>query len=296
MGNQTSPGGLSKILPRIHSFYKLIRTSKGMTLGFILVAFFIITSLAVVVSGLLGGRITPYDPIKPYVGPLLSPPSWSHLFGTDTFGRDVFSQVINAMPTDIGVSFAVVGVAFIAGGLIGAFSAFRGGIIDETMMRITDLFFALPALVLALVIAVILGHGILNMTFVLMIIWWPTYARLARGETLKVAHQNYIEAARFSGLGSVRILFRHVLPNIFLILLVYATLDIGTVVLTFAGLSYLGLAITLPNVDWGSMVNLYQDNLLTAPWLPLFPGFMIALGVIGFSIFGDGLRDALELR
>ena len=145
-------------------------------------------------------------------------------------------------------------------------------------------------------IAVILGPGILNMTFVLMIIWWPTYARLARGETLKVAHQNYIEAARFSGFGSIWIMFRHVLPNIFFILLVYATLDIGTVVLVFASLSYLGLAVTLPHVDWGSMVSLYQDRLLSAPWLPLFPGFIIALGVIGFSIFGDGLRDALELR
>jgi peptide/nickel transport system permease protein len=189
-----------------------------------------------------------------------------------------------------------VGVAFIVGGLVGSFAAFRGGIFDEALMRVTDLFFALPALVLALVIAVILGPGILNMTFVLIIIWWPTYARLSRGETLKIAHQNYIEAARFSGVGSLRILFRHVLPNIFFILLVYATLDVGTVVLVFAGLSYLGLAVTPPHVDWGQLVNTYQDHLLSAPWLPLFPGIVIALGVIGFSLFGDGLRDALELR
>lgn len=274
----------------------MIRTSKGLTLGFIIVAFFLLTSIAVVVSGLLGARITPYDPIKQFVGPAMSGPSWSHLFGTDKLGRDVFSEIISAMPTDIGVSLAVVSVAFIAGGLIGSIAAFKGGLFDETLMRVTDLFFALPALVLALVIAVILGPGTLNMTFVLMIIWWPTYARLARGETLKVAHQNYIEAARFSGLGSIRILFRHVLPNIFFILLVYATLDVGTVVLVFSSLSYLGLAVTPPNVDWGQMVNLYQDNLLSAPWLPLFPGFIIALGVIGFSVFGDGLRDALELR
>ena len=286
----------SRASTRVRSFFRMIRTSKGLTLGFIIVAFFLLTSIAVVVSGLLGARITPYDPIKQFVGPAMSGPSWSHLFGTDKLGRDVFSEIISAMPTDIGVSLAVVSVAFIAGGLIGSIAAFKGGLFDETLMRVTDLFFALPALVLALVIAVILGPGTLNMTFVLMIIWWPTYARLARGETLKVAHQNYIEAARFSGLGSIRILFRHVLPNIFFILLVYATLDVGTVVLVFSSLSYLGLAVTPPNVDWGQMVNLYQDNLLSAPWLPLFPGFIIALGVIGFSVFGDGLRDALELR
>jgi peptide/nickel transport system permease protein len=274
----------------------MIRSSKGLTMGFIIVAFFLITSIAVVVSAWFGGRITPYNPIKQFVGPILSGPSWSHYFGTDALGRDVFSEIIYAMPTDIGVSLSVISVAFLAGGLIGSFAAFRGGILDEALMRVTDLFFALPALVLALVIAVILGPGILNMTFVLMIIWWPTYARLARGETLKVAHQNYVEAARFSGFGSLRILFSHVWPNIFFILLVYATLDVGTVVLVFAGLSYLGLAVTPPNIDWGQMVNVYQDQLISAPWLPLFPGFIIALGVIGFSIFGDGLRDALELR
>jgi ABC-type dipeptide/oligopeptide/nickel transport system permease subunit len=281
---------------RVRGFFRMMTSSKGLTVGFIIVAFFLITSLAVFVTGLFGARITPYSPTKQFVGPALSGPSFSHLFGTDPLGRDLFSGIIYAMPTDIGVSIAVVSVAFIVGGLIGAFAAFKGGIFDEVLMRATDLFFALPALVLALVIAVILGPGILNMTFVLIIIWWPTYARLARGETLKVAHQNYIEAARLSGFGTFRVLFRHVLPNIFFILLVYATLDVGTVVLVFAGLSYLGLAVTPPNVDWGQMVNLYQDQLLSASWLPLFPGIIIALGVIGFSLFGDGLRDALELR
>ncbi len=281
---------------RLRSLVRVITSSRGLTLGFIIVAFLLVTSLLVVVTGLLGSRITPYDPIKQFVGQPLSAPSWSHLFGTDPLGRDVFSEVVSAMPTDIGVSLSVIAVAFTVGGLIGSFAAFSGGILDEVLMRVTDLFFALPALVLAMVIAVILGPGILNMTFVLMIIWWPTYARLSRGETLKVAHQNYIEAARLSGFGRIRILFRHVLPNIFFILLVYATLDVGTVVLVFAGLSYLGLAVTPPHVDWGQMVNAYQDHLISAPWLPLFPGLIIALGVIGFSLLGDGLRDAWELR
>ena len=268
----------------------------GLLAGFIIISILMIVSLAVFISGLFGARITPYDPIKLFVGPDLAPPSWSHLFGTDTLGRDLFSEVISAMPTDMGVSVAVVTVAVVVGSSIGAFAAYFGGMFDEALMRVTDVFFALPVLVLAIVISVILGPGIVNMMFVLMIVWWPTYARLARGETLKIIHQNFVEAARLSGLGRVRIVFRHVFPNMIYILLVYATLDVGTIVLVYAGLSYLGLAVTPPHVDWGQMVNLYQDDLLSAPWLPLFPGLTIAVSVVGFSLLGDGLRDALEVR
>ena len=163
-------------------------------------------------------------------------------------------------------------------------------------MRFTDVIFALPALVLAMSIGVALGPGVTNMMIALMIIWWPPYARLARGEALRVAHQNYIEAARLSGLGTMKILFKHVLRNIVVTMLVYATLDIGTVILVYSGLSYLGLSVRPPQSDWGEMVSSYQDYLITAPWLPVIPGAIIALGVIGFSLLGDGLRDALEAR
>lgn len=280
--------------------FKMIRKSKGMIAGLFIVVAFTILGTVVYISDLLGFRITPYDPIKNFVATPLSGPSWAHIFGTDSLGRDVFSRIIAATPTDVGVSLAVIAVALFVGGTLGAFAAYTSangrGILDEALMRFTDVFFALPGLVLAMVIAVILGPGIINMMFVLMIIWWPAYARLARGETLKVVHQNYIEAARLSGAGRITVLRKHVLPNIVFILLVYATLDVGTVVLVFSGLSYLGLAVTPPAPDWGQMVNSYQDFLLSAPWLPLAPGLMIALGVIGFSILGDGLRDILELR
>ena len=272
-----------------------VRKSKGMMVGFVIVAAYLVIAISIYVSNLVGVRITPYDPIR-YQTAQFAPPSMAHLFGTDVLGRDVFSRILAATPTDMGVSLAVIATAFIFGGTVGAYAAYNGGILDEALMRLTDVFFALPGLVLAMVIAVILGPGTINMMFVLMIIWWPVYARLSRGETLKVIHQNFIEAARLSGLGKIKILIRHVLPNIFFILLVYATLDVGTVVLVFAGLSYLGLAVTPPAPDWGQMVNAYQDYLLSAPWLPLFPGLMIALGVIGFSVLGDGLRDVLELR
>jgi peptide/nickel transport system permease protein len=216
--------------------------------------------------------------------------------GTDVHGRDLFSRIIVATPNDVAVSLAVVGVALAAGAIIGSVAAFRGGLLDEGLMRFTDVIFALPALVIAMAIGIALGPGVTNMMLALMIIWWPPYARLARGEALRVAHQNYIEAARLSGLGTIKILFKHVFRNIIVTMVVYATLDIGTVILVYAGLSYLGLSVRPPQPDWGEMVSSYQDYLITAPWLPVIPGFVIALGVIGFSLLGDGLRDALEAR
>ena len=216
--------------------------------------------------------------------------------GTDIQGRDLLSRLIVATPNDVAVSLAVVGVALAVGIIIGSVAAFRGGLLDEALMRFTDVIFALPALVLAMAIGVTLGPGVTNMMIALMIIWWPPYARLARGEALRVAHQNYIEAARLSGMSTTKILFKHVFRSILVTMLVYATLDIGTVILVYSGLSYLGLSVRPPQPDWGEMVSSYQDYLITAPWLPVVPGFVIALGVVGFSLLGDGIRDALEAK
>jgi len=274
----------------------LLAGNKEALIGSVIVVGFILIALLVTMSNLLGFQITPYDPITQNVGPSLAPPSFAHLMGTDVHGRDVFSRIIVATPNDVAVSLAVVGVALAAGAMLGSVAAFRGGLLDEALMRFTDVIFALPALVLAMAIGIALGPGVTNMMIALMIIWWPPYARVARGEALRVAHQNYIEAARLSGMGTLKILFKHVHRNILVTMLVYATLDIGTVILVYSGLSYLGLSVRPPQPDWGEMVSSYQDYLLTAPWLPIIPGFIIALGVIGFSLLGDGLRDMLEAR
>jgi peptide/nickel transport system permease protein len=151
-------------------------------------------------------------------------------------------------------------------------------------------------LLIAMVIGAVLGGGITNMSVALMITWWPSYARLARGESLKVAHQNYIEAARLSGRKAPGILVSHVLPNISGTMLVYATLDIGTVILVYSGLTYLGLGTHPPAPDWGQMVAAYNGWVLTDPWLALIPGLVISLGVIGFSLLGDGIKDTLGIR
>jgi peptide/nickel transport system permease protein len=274
--------------------FSLVTSNKDTLAGGAIVFVFAITAIVVYLAGIFHARVTPYDPLQQNVGTPLSAPSWEHIMGTDQLGRDVFSRIITATPNDFAVSLAVIAFALAVGTLVGTYAGFHGGFLDEALMRITDIFFAIPALVLAIAIGIALGPGLVNMTIALIAIWWPPYARLARGEALRIAHQNYIDAARLAGVGRLGILFEHVLPNIIMTLLIYASLDVGTVILVYSGLSYLGLSVRPPFPDWGAMVSSYEDFLLTAPWLPLFPALVIALGVIGFSLLGDGLRDTLE--
>lgn len=278
----------------IRGFFSLVFRNKEAAIGFCIVSVYLVAAVAVLVADLLNISVTPYDPLLQNVGPSLAAPSLSHPFGIDFLGRDVFSRVIWSIPNDLFVSFAVVGIALTAGAILGAVAAFKGGLLDELLMRFTDVIFSLPALVIAMVISVALGPGLTHMMYALMVIWWPPYARVARGEALRVSHQNYIEAARFAGQRTLGIIFKHVLPNISLTLLIYATLDVATVVLTYAGLSYLGLSVRPPQPDLGEMISTSQDYLITAPWLPIIPGVVIAVAVVGFSLLGDGLRDALE--
>ena len=286
----------TKIGSRLKSKLGLLRRNNEILVGAVIVAILLGTAVVVEIANLLGRQITPYNPLAQDVGPVLAPPSWNHLCGTDLVGSDVFSRVVAATPNDMAVGLAVVGVAFLVGAIVGTAAAFKGGLFDELLMRFTDVVFALPILIIAMVVAVTLGPGLTNMTAALMVIWWPSYARLARGQALTIKHQNYIEAARFSGMGTGRMILKHVIPNIFTTMLVYATLDIGIVILTYAGLSYLGLSVRPPYPDWGEMVSSYQDYMVAAPWLPLVPGVIIVMGVVGFSLLGDGIRDALESR
>jgi peptide/nickel transport system permease protein len=278
------------------SILRAMLRNRGLMAGLIIVLIYIGTGVAVYASHLIGFQITPYSPIQEFITKPFAPPSLAHPFGTDELGRDVFSRVIDATPNVVGVSLAVVAVILAIGGTLGAVAGMVGGLLDEALMRVTDVFFALPAIILAIVIGAIIGPGLTNMAYVLMLVGWPGYARIARGETLKIINSNFIQAARVSGMSRFRILVDHIWPNIAQVLLVFATLNVGTVVLVFAALSYFGLAVIPPAPDWGAMVNTYQDYMISAPWLPLIPGFVIALDVIGFSILGDGLRDVLELR
>lgn len=291
MNSPPSRGERKKAISSFIKTYPL--GNKEAIVGFSIVLSFFLISAVIAITKY---SLLPYDPIRQFVGPPFSPPSLQNWFGTDELGRDVLSRILGAALNDAIVSLFVIAVAFTFGGLLGAVSGYKGGWIDEALMRVTDIFFAIPSLVLALAIAAVLGAGLVNMMYALAVVWWPTYARLSRAETLKASRYHYVESARVSGIPARIILLKHIFPNIFGTLLIYATLDIGTVVLTYSGLSYLGLSVRPPNPDWGNMVAGYQEYIISAPWLPLFPGAVIAIVVVGFSLLGDGLRAVQRRR
>ena len=276
---------------KLASVRKLLGYNVETKIGFLMVICF----LAVVLVELIGGyHILPYNPLIPFTGPPFSPPSSAHFFGTNNIGQDIFSQIIAGAPNDALISFFVVITALIFGGVLGAFAGLRKGIIDEALMRTTDTFFAIPAVVLAIAITMILGPSPADVMIALAVIWWPPYARLARSEALRISNMHFIESAKLSGLRTPKIVFRHILPIAITPLLVYATLDIGTVIIVYSGLAFLGLAVRPPYPDWGDMVARYQPYLIAAPWMPIIPAAIIVVVAAGFSLLGDGLRAALH--
>lgn len=261
--------------------------------GGIVVLIFFVTAIFIAIAGV---KVLPYDPYAVNIAEALQPPSLRHPLGTDNLGRDILSRIIAGTVVDAQVSVVVVAFSLTTGGLLGAISGFYGGRSDEIVMRVTDVFLAFPGLILALAIAAALGPSLLHVMEALLVVWWPTYARLSRAEALSVKENQYIEAARASGLRDIAIVFRHVIPNIIAPLMIYATLDIGSVILNASVLSYIGLGAQPPQAEWGRMVFDGQSYLMTQWWLPIFPGVAIMVTVLGFNLLGDGLRDALDPR
>jgi peptide/nickel transport system permease protein len=252
-------------------------------------------ALAVVVA-LTGDFLLPHDPYVQNFAQALKPPDSIHLFGTDDLGRDIFSRVIAGAPFDAQIAFVVVLASLALGGSVGAFAGYLGGRVEEAMMRVTDIFLSFPALVLAMAVAIAIGPGLTNSMMALLVVWWPWYARIARGEALSIKSSQYIEAAHAAGLSDFQVVARHVLPNILMPLLVYATLDISNVILTGSILSFIGLGAQPPQPEWGRMVFDGQDYLASAWWMSVIPATAIFVVVLAFSLFGDGLRDAFDPR
>jgi peptide/nickel transport system permease protein len=227
-----------------------------------------------------------------------------HPWGSGNMGTDIYYGVIWGARTSMVISLFVVLVAMIIGTVLGAFAGYYGGKVDNALMRVTDVFLSIPGLVLAMAVAAILSRSLENIMLALIIVWWPPYARLVRGQVLSIRENTYVEAARAVGVKKSRILFRHILPNSFSPLLVNITMDIGVVVLVAAALSYIGYGPPAGTAEWGKMVSdaqgyftgtvYYEGQALYPYWTWVFPGMMIFLFVMGFNLLGDALRDILD--
>ncbi len=224
----------------------------------------------------------------------LLPPSTEHFFGTDDYGRDIFSMIVYGSQTSFRICIIVVAISTLIGIILGGIAGYYGGIIDEILMRITDIFLAIPYLILAMAVTAALGRSIDHIMQALILVWWPAYARLMRGQVLAVREEQFVEAARSVGASNSRILFRHIFPNSFAPLLVQITLDLGAVLLVAAGLSFLGLGASPGTAEWGLMISSGRIHMFHAWWYVTFPGLAILLVVLGFNLLGDGLRDVTD--
>ncbi len=247
-------------------------------------------------SALLAPFLAPMDPTAQIITLRLKPPSLDHWMGMDQLGRDVLSRLLYGARISLTVGLVVVTSAGIVGTLVGLVAGYAAGLVDEILMRLTDIFFAFPPLILAMSIAGALGPNLNNAIIAIAVVTWPVYARLVRGQVLALRQREFVEAARGVGASTPRILFRHLLPNTLAPLLVQASFDMGGTILAAAGLSFIGFGARPPTPEWGVMISEGSKFFSTQPWLSFFPGLAILLAVTAFNLIGDGLRDALDPR
>jgi peptide/nickel transport system permease protein len=238
--------------------------------------------------------LAPYKPNVPDLESALSGPSSSHWFGTDALGRDTLSRIIYGSRTSLEVGLLVVAIACISGIIIGLVAGYYGGWVNAVIMRVIDSLMSFPMILLALVIAALLGNGIKNVIIALSIAMLPGYARMMCGQVLSIKENEYVTAGRSIGASNLRIMFKHVFPNCLSPLIVMITMMLGSVILAEAGLSFLGIGIAPPTPSWGSMINDGQQYLLDLPMLSFAPGLILMLAVFAFNMVGDGLRDAMD--
>lgn len=243
-----------------------------------------------------GDIFIPYSPINMDLTHRLEPPSRSHLFGTDEFGRDIFSRVISGSRISLSIALVTLVIASGIGFIVGCFAGLAGGWTDEVIMRVTDMFQAFPALVLAMAIAATLGPSLENTSIALITVYWPWYARLVRGQVIHLRESEYILAARGLGASNLHLISRHLLPNLLPAIVTQMSLETGTIILSTAGLSFLGLGAQPPTPEWGAMILDAQQFIHSAWWCATFPGLALVLTCMGFNLLGDGLCDYLDPR
>ena len=290
----TSATALSTAAPaavraRRQGFLADLLRHKGGAFGLAVVALFVFLAVS-------GSLVTPYDPNVGELGSTLAAPSARHLFGTDELGRDTLSRVIDGSRIAVVVAFFSVAMALVLGVLIGVVAGYFGGWVDTVLNRSQDVLFAFPTLLLAIIIVAVLGPGLFNAVLAIAIVYTPRFARLARASALGVKTSEYLDAARLAGVGTAAILVRHMLPNVLPSVIVLAALSMSTAQLAYASLSFLGLGVSPPQADWGSMLSKARDFITFAPWLVVWPVAALVLLLLAFNVLGDAIRDVLDPR
>ena len=255
--------------------------------------------LAFIIGAVFAPWLTPYPEQgrgEPNIIEKFQPPSREHPFGTDYLGRDVLARVLFGGRSSLSIGFLVVIIAVGIGMPLGAIAGFSGGWVDEAIMRLTDMFLAFPPLLLAIAIAAALGPSFTNAMIAIALTWWPWYTRLVRAQTVSLRERSFIEAARGMGVDDKTIILRHVLPNVMTPVLVQATMDIGSAILTGAAMSFIGLGVQPPTPDWGKMVSTGRIYFMNQPWFATFPGLAIFLVTLSFNLLGDSIRDIADPR
>lgn len=282
---------MARAVERLKRSIYLIRKNTLTTIGFSLVAGLFIVAL-------VAPLIAPYPQqaagLETDMSQALLKPSWQHLFGTDEMGRDLFSRVLYGTRISLWIGTLVVGLALLIGVPLGLLAGYHGGVVDEAIMRFTDIFLSFPPLLLAIAVAALLGRSLTNAMIAIAVAWWPWYTRLIRSTVVSLREKPFVEAARTIGTPPWRIMTRHLLRNAINPVIVQASLDFGSVVLTSAGLSFLGLGAQPPQPEWGLILSTSRNYFLVAPWYSFFPGMAMVLTVLAFNLVGDGLREITD--
>jgi peptide/nickel transport system permease protein len=256
----------------------------------------VVVMLVFLLAALLAPLLAPYEPLGQNISAGLNAPSAAHLFGTDKLGRDIFSRILYGARISLFVGVAVVLMSGVVGTLLGVAAGYLGGWADELLMRVTDIFFAFPSLILAMAIAGALGPSLQNALIAISAATWPVYARLLRGQVLALKEREFVLAARTVGVPEWQIIIRHLLPNMLAPLLVQGSFDMGGAITAVAGLSFIGFGAQPPTPEWGVMISESRTYMATAWWMGTFPALAIMLVVGSFNLLGDGLRDLLDPR
>jgi len=272
---------------------KLITSNALSMFGLLTVTLFLIVTVAQIASS---GAILPYSAYEPNYPQSNLPPSLSHPFGTDLLGRDMFSRVITALPIDIGIPLITVALSAVIGIILGTMAAFFRGWLDEVLMRLTDLFMAFPTMIMAMAIAATLGPSLVNVTFSMIIVWWPPYVRLVRGGVLAIAAEDFVSISKALNSSFFYIVRKDAIPNVLPTILVYATFDVGSALLTLSTLGFLNVGIPPTAPELGMMVSNVTYNLFLYPYQIIIPAVVVAVIVAGFSFLGEGIRESLDVK